>query len=450
MVKKSSWIAAVLAVFVSSLWAQNLGRVPIQITRVPTTTHGVFFVKASIPLPEAAGILNTERLAIVDEGGQLLFAAAGGNFPLAKQGQRLAAQFTVLSRWQGTVAESGKPIKWLLAEFPLDPSRNSTDQIVLTTEAEPESPSASLQISETASAIRIATGKLSATISKKRGTLFEQLQCNGRTLLQASPENAFTLQDANGVNYFTGLALPHEIKIEKRGPQVATILVRGAFKNAAGSYLTTINDSTSFSRLHQPFPFLTYTLRYHFYAEQDYLTLDFTLENNGVYGYWTELKFAGKQWLYFQSLALNLNFALADTAKKVTTEGFSRAFNDELWELYQNHVETNLSEAQNFSYRISKNGALLKSGARARGWLEVHDGNNGLVAAVQHFWQNAPKKISWQKNRLQMHLWPAEGKWPSNVATTGFEPDNAQAETYQFEGGRHKTHTLLLRFYEGP
>ncbi len=449
-ISRAAVLAISICLFALNVSAQSLGRVPIQITRVPEAASGVFFVKASIPLPEAAKISSTENLAIIDESARVLLASAAANVPFTKSAQRLPAQFTIMSRWNGTVAESEKPIKWLLAEFPIDLAANSTDEIVLTTATELLSAPAGLQIKQTATEIQIETGKLSASISKTRGTVFEQLQSNGRVLLQASPENAFTLQDANGATYFSGLSKPHEIKIEKRGPQVATILARGAFKNATGAYLTTPNDSTNFPRLHQPFPYLTYTLRYHFYAEQDYLALDFTLENNGIYGYWTELKFAGKQWLYFNALALNLNLAMSDGAKKIAAEGFAQTFNDELFELYQNHVETNLVEAQNFSYRISKNGALLKSGERTRGWLDAHDGAGGLVAAIRHFWQNAPKKISWQKNRLQMHLWPEEGKWPSNVGATGFEPENARPDSYQFEGGRHKTHTLLLRFYDGP
>ncbi len=442
-------LLSAMALAASNTSAQTLGRVPLQITRVPEAAHGVFLVKASIPLPEAAKISSTENLAIVDEGARPLLAATGINFSFKASKQVLPAQFTVLSRWQGTVAETAKPIKWLLAEFPLDLASSSIDQIVLTTSRGAPVASTGLQISENAAAIAIATGKLALVISKKRGTVFEQVKRDGRVLVQASPENDFALQAANGATYFTGLAQPHEVTIEKRGPLAATILVRGTFKNAAGELLTTAPDSTAYPRLRQPFPYLTYTLRYHVYAEQDYVALDFTLENNGVYGYWTERKFAGRQWLYFNALSLNLNVELAEGPKQIATEGFSQTFNNELFELYQNHAETQLKEAQNFSYRISKNGALLKAGERTPGWFEAHDGAHGFLAAVQHFWQNAPKKISWQHNRLQVHLWPVEGKWPGNVAATGFEPENARPESYQFEGGRHKTHTLLLKFYRG-
>lgn len=449
VVFRAALLSLAFALFTPQASAQTLGRVPIQITRVPTIASGVFFVKASIPLPEAAQIARTKNLVIVDESPRALLATTGNNFSFQISAQTLPAQFTVLSRWNGTVADSAKPIKWLLAEFPFDLERNSTDAIALKTSAETPQAATSLQINETATSIAIETGKLSVLISKKRGTVFEQVKRGSRVLVQASPENDFTVQAANGVTYYSGLAQPHEIKLEKRGPQVATVLVRGTFRSAAGELLTTPFDSTSYPRLHQPFPYLTYTLRYHFYAEQDYVALDFTLENNGVYGYWTERKFAAKQWLYFNALSLNLNIALGEGQKEIATEDFAQIFNHELFELYQSHSETKLAEAENFSYRVSKNGALLKTGERTRGWFEVNDGAYGFLAAVQYFWQNAPKKISWQHNRLRLHLWPTEGKWPSNVATTGFEPENAKAESYQFEGGRHKTHSLLLKFYRG-
>ena len=433
---------------VSSAYAQNLGRVPLEIKRVPANAAGVFMAKASIPLPQAAQIFNTKNLKIVDEKPRVLLAAAGEKFS-ARTEQILPAQFTVLSRWEGTSAEENKPIKWLLAEFPFDLARNSSEHVVLTTATETQAVGAEVSVNETATAIAIATGKLSVLLSKKRGTVFEQVQHGNRALVQASPENDFTLQAANGVTYYTGLAQPFVCKVEKSGPQVVTVLVHGGFRSAAGEWLTTPFDSTNYPRLHQPFPYLTYALRYHFYANQDYVTLDFTLENNGVYGYWTERKFAAKQWLYFNALSLNLNVDLREGQKEIASEDFAQIFNHELFELYQSHGETHLAESENFSYRITKNGAALQTGARTRGWFEVNDGAYGFLAAVQHFWQNAPKKISWQHNRLRLHLWPTEGKWPQNVGTTGFEPTKEKEESYQFEGGRHKTHTLLLKFYHG-
>lgn len=439
---------AAFVFFVTPMSAQTLGRIPLEVKRVPSSARGVQMVKASIPLPQAAQIVSTEKLAIVDEQPQQLLAASG-NYFLAQTPQVLPAQFTVLSRWEGTSVEANKPIKWLLAEFPFDLARNSSEHLALTTEVAPQVANTNVRVSETEAAIAIDTGKLAVLISKKRGTVFEQLKREGRVLVQTSPENDFTLQAANGVTYYSGLAQPHEIKIEKRGPQVASVLVRGTFRSASGELLTPPFDSTNYPRLQQPFPYLTYALRYHFYADQDYVTLDFTLENNGVYGYWTERKFAEKQWLYFNALSLNLNVALQEGQKEIATEDFAQTFNHELFELLQSHSDTHLAETENFSYRISKNGAPLKTGARTSGWFEVNDGAHGFLAAVQHFWQNAPKKISWQHNRLRLHLWPAEGKWPNNVATTGFEPANAKAESYQFEGGRHKTHTLLLKFYRG-
>lgn len=448
---RTHFIALLIFFSTASLWAQSIGRLPIQITRIPEAKEGVFFVKASIPLPATIGICRTDHLYICDEGSPILYVNRHNAKLPPDINQIVPAQFTILSRWDGTVKENDKPAKWILAEFPLNLARNSTEQIFLKSSAKPLPEANGLVITETPTRLRIETGRLTAIINKQRGILFQLLKLDNHVLADSTDESGFVITDGNGTQYFSVLDAPSKIEIEKKGSQVATIRVHGGFKSKPGKFLTTPYDSTTYPRLHQPFPYINYSLRYHFYNDQDYINLEFTLENNGAYGaIGGEDRFAPSQWLYFDELYLMLKPKLAQTKKIIYTTDFSTQVNNESFEIYQDHTETYREETRNFSYSVSRNSVKAKTGARTDGWLDIHDGARGVVAAVQYFWQNAPKKMSWQGDILKVHLWPVEGKWPFNVGTTGYEPvPNAKPETYQFEGGRHKTHKILLRFYEG-
>lgn len=436
---------------VASLLAQSLGSLPIRLTRIPDTQEGVFFVKASIPVPATADIYSTDNLYICDKSVQVLYADCRNTGFLSGIGQAIPAQFEIISRWNGTVEENNNPAKWVLAEFPLNLARNSTNQIFLESSPIPIAEMAGLVVTETPTRIRVETGRLTVVINKKKGNLFQLLKLGDYVLADSSDENGFVLRDRDGIKYFTYLDTPSKVEIEKNGTQVVTICVHGGFKNEQGKFLTTPYDSTTHPRLHQPFPYINYSLRYHFYNDQDYLNLEFTLENNGAYGILGgEDRFAPSQWLYFDELYLIVKPQLTRLPRTIYTVDYSTSVNNELFEIYQNHTETYLNEGRNFSYRIAKNGVQVKTGERTEGWIDINDGTRGVVAAVQNFWQNADKKISWQDGILKVHLWPAEGKWPFNVGTTGNEPvPYVKPETYQFEGGRHKTHTILFRFYDG-
>jgi len=64
------------------------------------------------------------------------------------------------------------------------------------------------------------------------------------------------------------------------------------------------------------------------------------------------------------------------------------------------------------------------------GWVHLTNGSSGFTVQVQHFYENRPKKISVETNRLTIDLWPSE------------------EGTLLFEEGCAKTHILTLSLFD--
>ncbi|MBN2395311.1 MAG: hypothetical protein JXC36_02480, partial [Candidatus Atribacteria bacterium] len=455
-------IASILCFIVISVlsnrnFAQNKNfKVPLSIKEYAGVDRNNEPVTSGIPLPENANITDVNTLQIqISENFPLLvssFNDISGNVDLwqVKDATTVPSQFTVLSRWNGTPDDESKPIKWLLVDARVDVMANDNVIYYLTNDKNNFEKSAGIQVTENDHYITVNTGKIEARINKLNFNLFDQVKLGQNTVLSSSTENGIVVTNGDGTKYFTALEKPSEVKIEEHGPTKVVIKVKGAFKSQNGALLGPKHDSGAYHRFSQNYPYIQYTVRFHFYDDKDYVRVFFTFENNGAYSNWPENKFAPRQWLYFDDLSLNLRFENFASSKELTSEDYSVSVSNQLLSLFQDHKNNSSDESKNFFYDINLDYTKVRSGQRSAGWLDMNNGTQGVTVAVRHFWQNFPKKIEFQGNRLSLGLWPKEGKFPENVATTGHEPSNATQDTYQFEGGRHKTYELLFRFYSGP
>jgi hypothetical protein len=95
-----------------------------------------------------------------------------------------------------------------------------------------------------------------------------------------------------------------------------------------------------------------------------------------------------------------------------------------------NHVNRHGVVKTSFrGYKIHANGSLLKEGLRANPVVTLSTDKMGLSASVQSFWQNFPKALEIDDNKLVIRLFP------------GYYDDN-----YELQGGEQKTHTFYLNF----
>ncbi len=224
--------------------------------------------------------------------------------------------------------------------------------------------------------------------------------------------------------------------IEEAGPVKVTIRVRGRFEEQEGRPL--MGGEVEF------------TARITAYAGTEYLKLTFTLENNGPYGFDSDE--AGDNnpiasWLFLRHLTLHLPVPLTAPITALTESPVNRASVSQEISLFQEHRLTGRIEKGNFFFRVTQDGKAKEHAGRLSGWLDVSDRSRGITVAVRDFWQNYPKELSYRGGRLSIGLWPAGSHYPD--AFPG-EMLASRFGYYAFEGGRHKTHEIYLRFHGAP
>lgn len=227
-------------------------------------------------------------------------------------------------------------------------------------------------------------------------------------------------------DYFTNLDSPDEVTIEENGPMRSVVKIRGNWKSPDYGYLGKEHIST---RALQPYPWMKYNIRIHFYKDKDYAKVFFTLENNGAWGVHSETDFVPMQRILFDELSLNSDLNLG-ASKRISSGDFSETYSSGEFAVLQ----TGLG-----GYSIQRNGISQGVSSNSKGWIDINDGNKGVAVGVRHFTENYPKKFTFNGNKLSAELWPSEGSY--------FDGDNYRI--YQIDGGRHKTHEMLYRFYSG-
>ncbi len=414
-------------------------------------------VTSGIPLPESANIQSIENLYLTDDRGNII-----------------PAQYTVLSRWGGTPDDGTKAIKWVLLDFQVDMDADTTKTCYLKQGAGGSASGSNLHIQDSSDKIIVETGKARFQISKDYFNLFDYVwfdadndgQAESAVISQMN-EGGVVLTDKSGKQFSALLEKPGEIVIEEKGPMRSVIKIRGVLKSRDGSYFAPSVHSTAFDQPYQH-SFVYYNCRLHFYNDQDYVKVFFTLENNGANGRTNpEQYFAPIQAVYFDSVNLSLRTA-ADAAVELHSENTSAQLNsDDVFTLYQDWHE-NLTDskkdtlepgfADGIFYISQKNTAEISRGQTHPGWIDVKNSQGENIAiAIRHFWQNFPKKITVKPGEIAIGLWPSEGYYP--YCTSADYPDSRydmycreagkDGGVYLFDAGRHKTYEMAFRFYHG-
>ncbi len=392
-------------------------------------------VTSGIPLPKGSQ-KDTDGLLLIDK-------ATNRSIP---------CQYTVLSRWPDG------SIKWLLLDFFCTVKASQKAEYLLVDhlpkidaakrQHAPEI-ATSITIKDAANEIRVDTGPLRFSISKKKGTLIRAASINEKPIISEDRPCEAVLKLENGSVYRTALGKPILCEIEDRGPMRARIRVQGKFLDEKGRPLFKGK--------------VAYDLRVTAYAGKPYLKLAFTFENSG------RIHSKKKDWLYLKSLKLDVpivsslaedlsltvsncsgNYPAASGKPIVLSQWLKYPLVDRRGEYNARSkldpVREERANAQEkysgFYYLVEQGETVLGRGERAEGWSAIGgDSSPGVAAFVRHFWQNYPKAIAAAPDRLSIHLWPEEGFWPKTDSA-------AQRISYQFEGNRFKTTELFLALGE--
>jgi len=393
-------------------WAVSDSQTQSEIVRVP------FIVKNETPVlcrlcPVEGGIpIPMDELRSIDH--LRLRNGAGEEVPF---------QPRVLGRWpDGSV-------KWIGMHFEstLAPGDGAGYFLEYGPKVQPIGSNAGLKIEEDPESIRINTGVMEVSLSKKSFYLFERVLLGRTEVLSKAP---FVLS-FRGHEFRADLdSKTYRIQIEESGPQRAVVKASGWFQSKEGSR------------------FCQLIARYYFYLEKSQVKVSHTL----VYTGYPE----NKQFMEYKFLPLPANEPVDSFGMRIPFP-FSSNGSDRVL-LGRNGAEPLEVTAGNRLVLFQKDydQALLDHDAVSvpstdafTGSLDISNEKTGLTVAVRNFRENFPKafKIDRSHSELQMDLWPEEAG-PMDLSTTAkaVGPDSyGRGSAF----GLAKTHDLLFYFHRG-
>lgn len=296
------------------------------------------------------------------------------------EGAPLPLQAKVLSIWPDG------SIQWLLLAFQVNlPAQQS---LALTVEIvdQPVSPSLPHSLSVTQSGERYVfnTGPLEVEIDLGRGfTLFDRLVFEGRELLAGEGLQGFAVTTGDGTS---GTALPGTVKhavLEERGPLRAVLHVCGDHCDRSGKRL------------------LSYEARLVFHAGLPWFELEYTF-----------IQDSAEAQLDLQQISCAFSPGLA-AARKGLVGAYKLLYESgEPFSIYQDapcrysfFSGTRIYDAQGNHVEYEHAGEMLQRAAH--GWMDISDGERGLMVCVKNLAVMAPKAMAFDGDSLEVQFWPA-------------------------------------------
>ena len=330
-------------------------------------------------------------------------------------------------------------VKWLLLDFQVSLKANSfkTLNLIYSDAAHAVRDFLPVSVEETGLGINIDTGNAVFLMSNEIFRPFEQILVNKTAMLQEGGTKIALMDEDHRelLPYISRISFP------TRGALRTTLNVEGAFgKNRRN-------------------PVVSYFAYLHFYSGSSLVKLDFTLVNHKAAvhegGLW-DLGNAGSFLFRDLSLHLPLNSTEPSAALRLMTEDAERKLQltgaevklsdlttDKLT-VYQdssggdnwrcgNHVNAKGQVRNTFrGYRISRGADILKEGTRAQPTLYMSGNNKSLAATVRYFWQNFPKALEAEQNRIIIRIFP-----------------EYHDDVFELQGGEQKTHELFFSVDSG-
>jgi hypothetical protein len=366
-------------------------------------------VSFGVPIPKAAQLNYIDWFQVVDAANQTV-----------------AAQFKVLTRWDGDRNDVTKPIRWALVTFKANVPANSNSTYYIALNAPPAS--GAIWASDQMNQIEVHTGPNTwFRIYKWQFHLFDAAVVNGVPLVNP------------GRIDFTGAAGP-----------IAATPTETVLEEYAGwqSVRCVVRQRGLIGQLR-------FTCRYYFYSGRNDVMVDFRLENPNAYGLFSTTIPDGQQ--YFDSLYL-VQPVIGSGTYSLTTDSAVRTLGStQVYDLRQDYSASAQTDPLDlwtgFSYAETVSGSQVGSGNRYSGAVDLKGSAGGVTVTLDRFWQNFPKSFRAQSGELQVGLFPEWGNGPEfggqyGTLTSG-ATDALAMSNYRFEGGRWKTARMVFNFHQG-
>jgi len=295
-------------------------------------------------------------------------------------GKVLPAQVIGLTTWD----EDLRYVKWLLVDFQVDLAAGENREVFLeygagVTSAQPAQP---VRLEETHKAgflpeekLTIDTGVLRCEFSRWRPDFLTALQIKAgkgwRNLLPAGKTLQLFMTDQRGVKYDSSRAAPAPvIAVEDQGPLRTALCIKGFHASADGRR------------------FCPYILRLHFYAGK----ADIRLHHTFIFDQDPER-------LELKEIGLRLPLKLGPEIQAAFAEGSASAIQD--FKYCQS------LQGSDLDYRIIQDGEIIAHADRTRGWGYLQGDKVSVLAAIRDMWQEYPKSIAFNRQGIEIQVWPA-------------------------------------------
>lgn len=396
-------------------------------------------VTSGIPIPITLDLKTVQGLRIVDQ-----------------KGAEVPAQFTVLARWNGTVADQKSPIQWVLLDFQADVEASRSTSYYLNYEAghiaiEPSTP---VSAQESNGVVTVTTGPMQFRVNPRSFNLFDGVWLDrnrdGRfsadeAIVAIGEDDGAFITDAFDARYGSSRGT-RRVVVEENGPLRTVVLVEGRHHRTDENGLA--------------IGYYDFQTRIHSYAGKSFVKVFHTLKNSPpclaeldglagcptpVFGslafkeYTLQTTLNLRQPMQHQLFAEELYESAGDSLslyQDSSGNGQWQDYHGENWS-YDIQVAHNQNPAQEVegapSFRgfvVANGQGQIGSGSRAEGWADMSDDRWGLTTQIRHFWQQFPKGISMEGTQLNLRLWPQDYQG-----------------VHWLDDGLHKTHELLYAFH---
>jgi hypothetical protein len=176
--------------------------VPITLTETTGVARVGDPVSVGVPMPRNLLMNVDRRLCVVDA-----------------QGQHVPAQFEALMKWFPTEKyPKAAGVRWLLVDFQADVPANGKATYRLKrmpaagswAKAQPKSPVA---VKDAGGMINVSTGPLKFVVNKKQFRLFDKVELNGKTVVEAGATDGMCIEGMGGKRYYASKDLSDPPKL---------------------------------------------------------------------------------------------------------------------------------------------------------------------------------------------------------------------------------------------
>lgn len=309
-------------------------------------------------------------------------------------GKPVPAQFSV----RGTYPRSGN-VRWLGIDFQLAASATAYS-LELAAGPGPQQP-LPVRVDSSGDALVVSTGELKAEVPKQGGML-RRVWLGRELVIEQRADDGNWLTTVDGKRHAESRREDTRAAVETEGPLHTVIRVDGRYVDEAGN------------------PSCRWIARLHFYAGRPEIGITHTF---------TWIGRADQ----FKIRDLAISFGLPRAAIEAAADQSDETLGESVSRRLQPGEMLSLLQDEHWHWGHGKNhfGILagkperpeeIASGKRAGSWIGASDGRCAVTVALRDLWQQFPKELRAESNRLTAYLWSSRGQaGPFDLSYDGLE-----------------------------